>query len=88
MPVLIGFLLVAALVVWANWGRNRVAGELGNRLDPIWYRLIRKKRCRWVATGSSGENLRQFHCETCGVTAYSASARGPKECKRGLTGGL
>jgi hypothetical protein len=88
MPVLIGLALLVALFIWANWGRDKVQGELGNRLDPIWSRLFRKRPCRWAAAGTSGENLHEFRCQSCGVTAYSASAQGPKECKRGLGGGL
>jgi hypothetical protein len=88
MPVLIGLLLIAAVFIWANWGRDRARGELSSRLDPLWSRLFRRKACRWVPAGIAGENLRAFRCNTCGVTAYSASHNGPTECKRGLAGGL
>lgn len=86
------FLIVAALVVlwfvWANWGRDKAGAELGRTLDPAWRRLVRRRKCRWQATGAGGGALSEFRCETCGVTAYSGSAKGPKECKRGLGGGL
>jgi hypothetical protein len=88
MPILIGLVLIVALFVWANWGRDRVSGELGTRLDPLWRRLVRRKPCKWIAEANSAENLRAFRCATCGVTAYSAAANGPRECKRGLGGGL
>ncbi|MGL5009322.1 MAG: hypothetical protein ACRC6I_05535 [Paracoccaceae bacterium] len=88
MPILIAIALLAALFVWANWGRDKATGALGSKLDPLWSRLTRRRKCRWVAEGASGETLRAFRCETCGVTAYSAQATGPQECKRGLGGGL
>ncbi|MFD1795221.1 hypothetical protein FQV27_13900 [Paracoccus aurantiacus] len=83
MPLMIGLLLIAALLVWQLWGRDRTQAELSNRLDPFWYRIFRRKKCRWHVIDDR-RTLKEFRCETCGVTAYSRSDRGPVECKRQL----
>ncbi|MBY6050053.1 hypothetical protein KUV47_18920 [Vannielia litorea] len=87
MPIVISALVVIGLFIWWNWGRNRARAELSNRLDPLANRVFRRRKCRWSPVGGSGA-LKEFRCETCGVTAYSQSARGPAECKKGLRGGL
>jgi hypothetical protein len=88
MPFIIIGLMVIGLIVWQLWGRDRAQGELSTRLDPLANRVLRRKPCRWRPSGGTSESLREFRCEHCGVTAYSASAKGPTECKRSLTGGL
>jgi hypothetical protein len=88
MQILIAIALIVLWFVWANWGRDKASGELDRTLNPVWRRVMRRKKCRWTATGVSGESLRAFRCQTCGVTAYSATSTGPQECKRGLSGRL
>jgi hypothetical protein len=88
MPVLILIAMGAAFVLWRLRARNRVEGALGQTLDPLVARLFRRAKCRWAATGAGEGALQEFRCATCGVTAYSQSATGPRECKRGLAGGL
>lgn len=87
MPFLIALLVLAALVVWRLWARDRAQAELSNRLDPVWYRVFRRTKCRWqLVNGRTA--MKEFRCETCGVTAYSRSDRGPTECKRQLRSSL
>jgi hypothetical protein len=88
MPFLILGLTLAALIVWRLWARDRLQGELSTRLDPLANRLFRSRPCRWHPTGAATESLREFRCDSCGVTAYSMDARGPNECKSSLKGGL
>lgn len=88
MPFLILLATLAALVLWRLWARDRAQSELGRRLDPLANRLFRRRPCRWRADGAGRGNLRSFRCETCGITAYSQDAKGPRECKRNLRGGL
>lgn len=88
MPFLIAAAFVILWFVWANWGRDRADAELGRTLDPVWRRIARRRTCLWQPTGAGGGALREFRCKACNVTAYSASAKGPTECKRGLGGGL
>lgn len=87
MPLLIAALVLAALVVWRLWARDRTQAELATRLDPIWRRLFRRKTCRWQLVRDRS-SLKEFRCETCGVTAYSRADRGPTECKRQLRSSL
>lgn len=83
MPILIAVLTVAAFVIWRLWARDRAQSEISSRLDPIYYRLFRRKKCKW-ALMDGRRSLNEFHCENCGVTAYSRSDNGPVECKRAL----
>ena len=87
MPFMIGLLVIAALLVWRLWARDRAEAELSSRLDPLWRRIFRRKSCRWRLVNDRSA-LREFRCETCGVTAYSRSDRGPVECKRQLRSSL
>ncbi len=88
MPLVLAGILVIGWFVWANWGRGKASAELNRKLDPVWSRITKPKKCKWKAAASGGTGLREFTCQTCGVTAYSASQAGPIECKKGLTGGL
>ncbi len=57
----------------------------------IWYVWrrggFRGRQCRWQLIDDR-RALKEFRCESCGVTAYSQSARGPQECKRNLRSSL
>ena len=83
MPILIAAAAIILLTLWRLWARDRAQVEIGRRMDPLFHRLFRRRPCRWqLLDGRSA--LSEFRCETCGVTAYSRSARGPAECKREL----
>lgn len=88
MPLLILVLVLAGLMLWRLWARDRAQAELGRHLDPLANRLFRRRRCRWRPEGPVRGSLRPFRCETCGVTAYSQNPKGPAECKRGLRSAL
>jgi hypothetical protein len=88
MPFVIAIVLGAAFILWRIWARDRVEGAVGRRLDSWVARVFGRNRCRWAATGAGEGSLQEFRCATCGVTAYSQSPAGPRECKRGLKGGL
>jgi hypothetical protein len=88
MPVLIAIGLGAAFILWRIWARDRVEGAVGRRLDTWVARMFGRNRCRWTAMGAGEGSLQEFRCETCRVTAFSQSSAGPRECKRGLKGGL
>jgi hypothetical protein len=87
MPIFILALVVIGYFIWANWGRAKARSELSRKLDPMWERMRAPKKCRWVASQQHGQGLREFTCETCGVTAYSGNPNGPKECKKGIGSG-
>ncbi|MBS8227667.1 hypothetical protein [Vannielia litorea] len=87
MPAILTALAVIGLFVWWNWGRARARSELSSRLDPLANRVLRRRKCRWRPTGGSGA-LKEFRCESCGVTAYSQRSAGPAECKRNLRSSL
>ncbi len=44
--------------------------------------------CDWTGEEMRSGSLRQWRCETCGVTAYSRSPGPPVQCKSGLDGRL
>jgi hypothetical protein len=88
MPVLILIAMGAVFLVWRLWARDRVESALGRKLDPLAARLFRRSKFCWVTTGTNEGTLQEFQCATCGVTAYSQSSSGPRECKRRLMGGL
>ncbi|GEM_PF-2539497 len=74
---LLGAIVLIAVVVFYNRRRNRY---LGGSEAP---KAI-KKNCKWVATGDPERRLREYRCETCGVTGYSSTGSPPVECKQGL----
>ena len=84
MPVVLAILLAVAGFVWWSWGRRRAGNEVAFRLD----KLFRRKPCKWRPTGDGKGALQEFRCETCGVSAYSRTSRGPVDCKRNIRGGL
>ncbi len=87
MPILIAIVVIAAVLLWLL--PNPLNSGSSRPLKPFWHFFTRRKPCRWRPTGTSGESLRAFECETCGITAYSSNAVGPQDCKRGLdSGGL
>lgn len=85
MPVVLVALLAIAGFIWWSWGRKRAGDEVSYRLDKL---LFRRKPCKWQPTGNGKGALNEFRCDTCGVSAYSRSPKGPVDCKRNLRGGL
>jgi len=50
--------------------------------------LFGRNRCAWRAEGQKNASFSRFHCETCGVEAFSRDGKPPRQCKRGVDGGL
>ncbi len=74
---LIGVIVLIAVVVFYN--RRGIAARGGGA-----YSASPKKNCQWIATGDPEKRLREYRCETCGVTGYSATGNPPVECKQNL----
>ena len=47
----------------------------------------RKSNCNWKPTQGGHGSLREFHCTTCGVTAYGQGGNPPRLCKRTVKNG-
>lgn len=73
---LLGAIVLIAVVVFYN--RRRGIGAGGGQPKPI------KKNCKWIATSDPERRLREYRCETCGVTGYSSTGNPPIECKQAL----
>ncbi len=73
---LLGAIVLIAVVVFYN--RRRGIGAGGGQPKAI------KRNCQWVATGDPDRRLREYRCETCGVTGYSSTGNPPIECKQAL----
>ena len=73
---LLGAIVLIAVVVFYNRRRGRYLGS--DQPKPI------KRNCQWVATGDPARRLREYRCETCGVTGYSSTGNPPIECKQAL----
>lgn len=82
MPILIAVLGFVLLFIWYNWGRRKAQTGLAHALDSFYYRLFNRQKCKWHTKGNSSGTLQEFQCATCGVSAYSQSGNGPRECKR------
>lgn len=83
-PILAIALLACLCLIWSRRGRLRGWNGSGQSLRSV----LAPNRCHWVADSDrdTGGTLRQFHCTTCGVTAYSTNKSGPRQCKKGLDG--
>ncbi|MFV0409324.1 MAG: hypothetical protein ACK5LJ_06410 [Paracoccus sp. (in: a-proteobacteria)] len=68
------FVIILALAALAIWYLWRQGG-------------LRGRKCRWALIDDR-RALKEFRCESCGVTAYSQSGHGPRECKRNLRSSL
>lgn len=73
---LLGVVVLIAVVVF--YRRRRGLGGPADGPQPI------KRNCKWVATGDPDRRLREYRCETCRVTGYSATGNPPIECKQAL----
>ncbi|MGH1367052.1 MAG: hypothetical protein ACRBCL_00440 [Maritimibacter sp.] len=80
MPLLLA--LVAILLVALVVRRKAAPGQAKAKSAPHLGKWRGRKACKWRAIGDQGATLREFECETCGITAYSVEARGPKDCKK------
>ena len=85
MHILLLVLLTAAGFIWWSWDRRRRAGD-EESFGPD--SLFRRKPCKWQPTGDGKGALLEFRCETCGVSAYSRTGKGPVDCKQNLRGRL
>lgn len=72
---LLGAIVLIAVVVFYN--RRRQGGTGHAEHKPV------KRNCQWVAVGPE-KRLREYRCETCRVTGYSATGNPPIECKQAL----
>ncbi len=84
MPGLILAICVVAVLVWYQRRQTRAKADLNTSLNPMWERMAKTNRCKWKAGKAGSGALREFTCQTCGVTAYSTAANGPQDCKRNL----
>jgi hypothetical protein len=73
---LLGVVVLIAVVVFYRRRRGLDAGG-GEPTPP-------KRNCQWIASGDPGRRLREYRCETCGVTGYSSTGGPPIQCKQGL----
>ena len=73
---LLGAIVLIAVVVFYNRRRSGGTGHAPPELP--------KRNCKWVAVGDPEKRLREYRCETCRVTGYSATGNPPVECKQAL----
>jgi len=71
LTILIAFVL---FLVWSRWR----SGQVDRKAEPA---------CIWLATGVARGRLKEYRCDTCGVTAYSGTGKAPEGCKKALKGG-
>lgn len=73
--------LIALYVFWALGRGKSVGGPSARR--PI----KETKKCNWSETGGGSGKLREYHCATCNMIAYSSTGSAPVDCKsrKGLT---
>lgn len=76
---LLGVIVLIAVIVFYRRRRGYGSGE--SAPTPP------KRLCNWVATGDPERRLREYRCETCGVTGYSSTGNPPIECKQNLKTG-
>lgn len=81
---LVYLILLLAAVIAMNWrflGLHKAfGGGAGGR--P---RLGFGKPCRWKRDPTrKGQDLERYVCSVCGVDAYTAEGRPPRQCKRNL----
>ena len=81
MPIFITALIVLAYVAWM-YTRSRGGASLPKAAKPV------KNACKWDKTGDRSGAFVEYRCATCGVSAFSRTDAAPKDCKKGLTGGL
>ncbi|MCG7494416.1 hypothetical protein [Thalassobius sp. Cn5-15] len=56
------------------------------RFNPL--PRLRGNSCDWVSEGAKNASFTQYRCTTCGVEAFSRTGKAPRQCKRGVEGGL
>lgn len=79
MAIFVTALLVLAYAVWVFSRRGRIA--MPKASSP-------KNKCKWSKTGNSSGAFVEYHCASCGVSAFGRTDAAPKDCKKGLTGGV
>lgn len=83
LGLILAAVVVAGLVLYQR-RQNLAKTDLNAKLNPMWERMANRNRCKWKAGKAGSGALREFTCQTCGVTAYSTAANGPQDCKRSL----
>ncbi|PWG17420.1 hypothetical protein [Salibaculum griseiflavum] len=74
MPLLLAIL--GAVIVFLWWSHRRATAEAAPK-PPA---------CIWLATGETRGRLREYRCDSCGVTGYTTGDGPPKTCKKDLKG--
>jgi hypothetical protein len=74
MPLLLAIL--GAVIVFLWWSHRRATAEAAPK-SPA---------CIWLATGEMRGRLREYRCDSCGVTGYTTGDGPPKTCKKDLKG--
>ena len=49
---------------------------------------LSRRNCAWVSEGAKNASFTRYRCTTCGVEAFSRDGKAPRQCKRGVDGGL
>ncbi len=76
------FITALIIVGYAAWIFSKRGGpSLPRAASP-------KNKCKWSKTGESSGAFVEYRCASCGVAAFSRTDAAPKDCKKGLTGGL
>jgi hypothetical protein len=76
------FITALIIVAYAVWIFSRRGGISMPKATPA------KNKCKWSKTGDSSGAFVEYRCASCGVAAFSRTDAAPKDCKKGLTGGL
>ncbi|WP_412506875.1 hypothetical protein [Roseovarius sp. SYSU LYC5161] len=71
-----GLTLLVAVIVFLWWSHRRAQAE-ARPAAP---------NCVWLATGEARGRLREYRCDTCGATGYTAAKGPPKTCKKDFAG--
>ena len=81
MAIFVTALIIVGYAVWI-FSRKGGGGAMPKMAMP------KKKACKWAKTGDSSGAFVEYRCSACGVSAFSRNDAAPKDCKKGLTGGL
>lgn len=79
MAIFVVALIVLAYAVW-TFTRGK-----GPNLPKM---RTEKNPCKWSKTGERSGAFVEYRCAACGVSAFSRTDAAPKDCKKGLTGGM
>lgn len=74
MALMLAILVAVIAFLW--WSHRRAQAEAGPE----------RPKCVWLATGAARGRLREYRCDTCGATGYTATKGPPETCKRDYAG--